>query len=59
MLTLIEEDILRFDTEDFDTLAADDRERVISVLDRMEERYGYCRHCAKDVIGFVLHHSHS
>ena len=59
MLTLIEEDILRFDTEDFDTLAADDRGRVISVLDRMEERYGYCRHCAKDVIGFVLHHSHS
>lgn len=54
MLTLIEQDILRYDTEDFGDLTDEDQQRVVDVLSHMKERHQYCGHCAKDVIAFVL-----
>ncbi len=54
MLTLIEQDIIKFGSDEFDLLAPEDQQRVRDVLRRMEERYRYCHHCAKDVIAFVL-----
>ncbi len=56
-LQLIENDILKHGTEDFDALQPSEKEQVESVLARMEANYGYCQHCAKDVIGFVLSQS--
>ncbi len=56
MLTLIEQDILRYGSDEFDLLDAEDQKRVHDVLDRMESRYEYCRNCAKDVIAYVLKH---
>jgi len=54
MLTLIEQDVLKFGTDEFVILSHDDQERVKDVLERMESKYHYCRGCAKDVIGYVL-----
>jgi len=54
MLTLIEEDILKFGTDDFDLLSQEDQNRVRDVLSRMESTYQYCKNCAKDVIAYVL-----
>jgi predicted Ser/Thr protein kinase len=54
MLTLIEQDILKFGSEDFALLSSDDQKQVRDVLQRMQSRYGYCQNCAKDVIAFVL-----
>lgn len=56
-LQLIENDILKHGSEDFEALAPAERQHVEEVLTRMENEYGYCQHCAKDVIGFVLSHS--
>ncbi|MBI4586346.1 MAG: hypothetical protein HY717_20240 [Planctomycetes bacterium] len=54
MLTLIEQDILKFGSDEFALLLPADQERVRTVLNRMELKYHYCLHCAKDVIAFVL-----
>ena len=54
ILTLIEEDILKYGTEDFRDLSDEDQQRVVDVLGRMKERHHYCDDCAKDVIAFVL-----
>lgn len=53
-LTIVEQNILKHDTPEFEFLSKSDQEQVISALDRMESEYGYCAECAKDVIAFVL-----
>lgn len=45
--------ILDFD-EDLSQVAEADRPRVKKTLANMRERYGYCDHCAKETISFVL-----
>ncbi len=54
MLTLIEEDILKFGTDDFNLLNREDQAMARDILSRMEANYHYCQHCAKDVIAYVL-----
>ncbi len=54
LLTLIEEDILKYDSEDFALLSPEDQKRVKEVLAKMQAKYGYCQSCAKDVIAYVL-----
>ena len=54
MLTLIEQDVLKFGSDDFALLSGEDQTRVKDVLARMESRYKYCPSCAKDVIAYVL-----
>ncbi len=54
LLTLIEEDILKYDSEDFALLSVEDQKRVKEVLAKMQAKYSYCQSCAKDVIAYVL-----
>ena len=54
LLTLIEEDILKYGTDEFDLLSQDERDQVLRSLDNMQTKYGYCEHCARDVIAYVL-----
>jgi serine protein kinase len=54
ILTLIEEDILKYGTEDFGDMSDEDQQRVVDVLGRMKEQHQYCDDCARDVIAFVL-----
>jgi predicted Ser/Thr protein kinase len=46
--------LLLHGTDAFDSLAAGDRTLVERTLRNMEERYGYCAGCLKDVVAFVL-----
>ncbi len=54
LLTLIEEDILKFGTDEFELLSDQDKRQVEHALCNMNENYGYCEACARDVIAFVL-----
>ncbi|MCW8131229.1 MAG: serine protein kinase PrkA [Planctomycetota bacterium] len=46
--------ILASGTEDAALVPQADRPRVERTLKNMREKYGYCDHCAKEAIGFVL-----
>lgn len=49
------ENVLHFLAEDGGAdLGAKDREAVETILRNMRERYGYCEHCAKDAILFLM-----
>lgn len=50
----VQESLLRYGTEEFDNLDADLRRRVEDTIHKMESSYGYCEHCAKDAISFLL-----
>lgn len=54
LLTLIEQDILKYGTDEFDLLSASDQEMVESALATMRTKYHYCDDCARDVIAYVL-----
>ncbi|MBN1442243.1 MAG: serine protein kinase PrkA [Planctomycetes bacterium] len=54
LLTLIEKDILKLGTDEFELLRPAEQTTVRVALERMKARYGYCEHCARDVIAFVL-----
>ncbi len=54
LLTLIEQDILKFGTDEFDHLSVADQEQVRQALTNMKAKYSYCENCARDVIAFVL-----
>jgi predicted Ser/Thr protein kinase len=54
LLTLIEQDILKYGTDEFVMLSTADQKQVEKALDNMKRRYGYCEHCARDVIAYVL-----
>ena len=50
----IQENLLRFGTEEFDNLDPDMQRRVEGTIQKMEGDYGYCQHCAKDAISYLL-----
>ncbi|MEM7234279.1 MAG: serine protein kinase PrkA, partial [Planctomycetota bacterium] len=54
ILTLIEQDILKYGTDEFELLSDSEKEQVLSALGRMKDEYGYCDSCARDVIAYVL-----
>ncbi len=54
LLTLVEEDILKYGTDEFDLLSPQDKEQVEHALTNMKAKYNYCDGCARDVIAFVL-----
>ena len=53
-LTVVEQNILKFGSDEYEFLGPEDQEQGRRALERMGSRYGYCEHCAKDVIAFVL-----
>ncbi|MFQ5653818.1 MAG: serine protein kinase PrkA [Planctomycetota bacterium] len=53
-LTIVEQNILRYYTDEFRFLSKEEQAQVEQALERMESQYGYCKECAKDVIAFVL-----
>ena len=54
LLTLIEEDILKYGTDEFELLSDSDKAQVERALVNMRDKYHYCEICARDVIAFVL-----
>jgi len=46
--------VLASGTEDDALIPQADRPRVVRTLKNMREKYGYCDHCSKEAIGFVL-----
>ena len=54
LLTLIEKDILKYKTDEFDLLSATDQDQVVRAMDNMKSKYHYCDYCARDVVAFVL-----
>lgn len=54
LLTLIEQDILKYGTDEFDHLSSAEQEKVREALSTMKSKYNYCEHCARDVIAYVL-----
>ena len=53
-LLVIEQNILKYFTDEKEFLDAKEREEVERALKTMEEKYGYSSTCARDVIAFVL-----
>ena len=54
LLTLVEQDILKYDTDEFDLLSPQEKDQVEHALSNMKQKYKYCDQCARDVIAFVL-----
>jgi serine protein kinase len=54
LLRLIEQDILKFGTDEFGLLSPSEQDQVVKALATMKSKYGYCEHCARDVIAYVL-----
>jgi predicted Ser/Thr protein kinase len=54
LLTLIEQDIVKYGTDEFDLLLPREQEQVLKALGTMKSKYKYCEHCARDVIANVL-----
>lgn len=48
------EDVLRYLGDERDELGERERRQVEQMLDTMKTRYGYCEHCAKDAILFLM-----
>ncbi len=48
------ENILKYLSEERGTLSPREQQQVESTLKTMAERYGYCEHCAKDAILFLM-----
>jgi predicted Ser/Thr protein kinase len=54
------ENVLRFlSPDERATLSAKERTQVEDTLKTMASRYGYCEHCAKDAILFVMRERYS
>lgn len=54
LLSLIEQDMLKFGTDEFDHLSPTDQTQVRQALANMKSKYNYCENCARDVIAYVL-----
>jgi serine protein kinase len=48
------ENVLKYLSEDRGQLSSKEQAQVESTLSAMKSRYGYCEHCAKDAILFVM-----
>ncbi len=53
-LMVIEQNILKFFTDEREFLDAKEKAEVERALESMSGKYGYCHNCARDVIAFVL-----
>ena len=53
-LMVIEQNILKYFTDERAYLDAREQEEVERALEKMSSKYGYCSNCARDVIAFVL-----
>ncbi|MEM7168006.1 MAG: serine protein kinase PrkA [Planctomycetota bacterium] len=53
-LATVEQNILRYGSNDFEALSKEERDQVERALQQMESKFGYCQHCAKDVIAYIL-----
>lgn len=53
------ENVLRFLSDDGGALADRDRQHVEQTLRTMHSKYGYCEHCAKDAILFLMRRRYS
>ncbi len=49
-------DVLKFGTDEWRSIAPSQRKIVIRSIARLKARYGYCLHCAKEVVAYVLKH---
>ena len=49
-----EENVLKYLSEERGSLSSREQTQVESTLKTMHERYGYCEHCAKDAILFLM-----
>ena len=54
ILTLIEKDILKYGTDEFQLLTPAEQKQVEEALAKMKSKYRYCDECARDVIAYVL-----
>ena len=48
------ENVLKYLSEERGTLSPREQSQVESTLKTMAEKYGYCEHCAKDAILFLM-----
>jgi RNA polymerase-binding transcription factor DksA len=48
------ENVLKYLSEERGSLSSREQTQVESTLKTMHERYGYCEHCAKDAILFLM-----
>jgi predicted Ser/Thr protein kinase len=53
------ENVLRYLSDDRATLLDRDREQVEAMLSTLRNRYGYCEHCGKDAILFLMRRRYS
>lgn len=53
-LATVEQNILRYDTSEYQSLSKEERAQVESALEQMVSKFGYCERCAKDVIAYIL-----
>ena len=51
----IQEQILRYGTVDWPLVEPADQDRVIQAMETLKS-YGYCDHCAKEALNYVLQH---
>jgi predicted Ser/Thr protein kinase len=49
-------DILKFGTDEFPSLIPSQKRAVKRSLARLKARHGYCLHCAKETVAYVLKH---
>ncbi len=49
-------DILKFGTDEFRSLIPSQKKAVKRSLARLKARHGYCLHCAKETVAYVLKH---
>jgi predicted Ser/Thr protein kinase len=52
----MQDQILRYGTEDWVTVDEADQQRVVDAFERLKTDYGYCDACAKEAISYVLRH---
>ena len=55
----IEDDLLLVGTPGWDSVSPESQEQVETTLSNMEDRYGYSRECALEMIGYCLRESRS
>ena len=51
---VIEQDIVKYGTDEFELLSASEQEQVKEALATMTSKHRYCEHCARDVTAYVL-----
>ncbi len=54
LLRKINETFLKFTLDEKDTLDAKEREQAQTMLAALTSRYGYCVHCARDTVAYLL-----